>query len=1041
MALAIQISNRGGTRGTEFASRWTCRGVQAILSFCKAAVVWRPVSERHAHAAATPLGPFGTMNPVDFQLRGVSDPRLAVHATSPLPAWLWSSDGTRVLWANPVGARVFGAANGASLAKKMFAPADVHRRQVAQLARRLAPGGAVRLERLRGFGAALGALMTCFCARIDFAEGGQGILIVTSGAVGRLMPLAERLQRLVEGIDLPVAAFARDGTLVVASEAEPSLLGPDLSQAARHDALTKGRSEMRLGIRHVVLQRVGIGADVALIAFVEPGARQAESLRSAAPAAQHVAAPGDLPLPEYERPAMSGEAPAEFVLIDEFAETEETTQTSAPEPIMSEKPSEPSPLEQDLEPSPFPPGTAVEASSSPAMETPEPREALTLPSTAPQTPAVPAAFEPMPQPRKNPLRFTWQMGADGRFSVSRDEFNQLIGVDAAAASARPWHEIAETFALDPDRRVAQAVATRGTWSGIVLHWPVNGGGHLPVELSGLPIYDHLGHFTGYRGLGVCRDFDELARLETLRRLETANLQSKREAVASGSLALADELALSETPPGITQAIEAVAALEAATPQPAGSDGPAEAPDDPLNNVVPFPIAEGRAPALSAVENSAFNELARQLSVRLESRSGTAAPGANDASPGSQALGETAEKNVEPPNWLADHAPPARGDSGHDRALLDLLPDGVLIYRLDRLIYANRAFLERIGYASLHALEQDGGLDALYVEPGVSSASSTSDTGTPVVISAPQLSADAEDASAIQARLHTISWDGESAHALIFAGSGIAAAPAAASRAAPPCVSAPSASTIEQINAEEPDAAGPTQANARTDLLARISHEIRTPLAAIIGFAEAMTGEQFGALGNARYVEYANDIRSSAERAIALIDGLTDQGRLEAGTPDLGLAPQNLNEIVETCVAAMQPQAGRERIIIRTSLAQMLPPLIADAPALHQIAHNLISNSIHLANAGGQVIVSTALTDFGEVVLRVRDSGRALNDEEIAAAMEPFRTQAPADQSGTGSPASLSATKALAEANRATFQIRTGARSGTLIEVMFSPALN
>ena len=64
---------------------------------------------------------------------------------------------------------------------------------------------------------------------------------------------------------------------------------------------------------------------------------------------------------------------------------------------------------------------------------------------------------------------------------------------------------------------------------------------------------------------------------------------------------------------------------------------------------------------------------------------------------------------------------------------------MLIYRLDRLLYANPAFLARMGYASLHALEEAGGLDALYVEPGVSTASSTSDTGTPVTISASQAS--------------------------------------------------------------------------------------------------------------------------------------------------------------------------------------------------------------------------------------------------------------------------------------------------------------
>ena len=211
------------------------------------------------------------------------------------------------------------------------------------------------------------------------------------------------------------------------------------------------------------------------------------------------------------------------------------------------------------------------------------------------------------------------------------------------------------------------------------------------------------------------------------------------------------------------------------------------------------------------------------------------------------------------------------------------------------------------------------------------------------------------------------------------------------------------------------------------MLARISHEVRTPLNAIIGFAEVMIGERFGALGNERYVEYMKDIRASGERVISIINDLLDLSRIETGKLDLAFTNQNLNEMVESCVAVMQPQANRERIIIRTSLAHTLPPVVADARALRQITLNLIGNSIHLANAGGQVIVSTALSDFGEVMLRVRDTGQGLNDNEVAAALEPFRTPPPSDQASDGSGVSLSLTKALVEANRAKFQIKTGGR--------------
>jgi signal transduction histidine kinase len=97
-----------------------------------------------------------------------------------------------------------------------------------------------------------------------------------------------------------------------------------------------------------------------------------------------------------------------------------------------------------------------------------------------------------------------------------------------------------------------------------------------------------------------------------------------------------------------------------------------------------------------------------------------------------------------------------------------------------------------------------------------------------------------------------------------------------------------------------------------------------PLNAIIGFAEVMLGERFGTLGNERYVEYMKDIRASGERVLAILNDLAELTRIETGKLDLAFANQNLNELVESCVSAMQPQANRERKIIRTSLAQTPP---------------------------------------------------------------------------------------------------------------------
>ena len=73
------------------------------------------------------------MNNAEFQLRGVGDPRLAVHATSALPAWLWSVDGTRILWANPVGAKAISYAEKNVQASLDYAQSLLHAKDLAEI--------------------------------------------------------------------------------------------------------------------------------------------------------------------------------------------------------------------------------------------------------------------------------------------------------------------------------------------------------------------------------------------------------------------------------------------------------------------------------------------------------------------------------------------------------------------------------------------------------------------------------------------------------------------------------------------------------------------------------------------------------------------------------------------------------------------------------------------------------------------------------------------------------------------------------------------
>ncbi len=141
-------------------------------------------------------------------------------------------------------------------------------------------------------------------------------------------------------------------------------------------------------------------------------------------------------------------------------------------------------------------------------------------------------------------------------------------------------------------------------------------------------------------------------------------------------------------------LELPASIAVETSHQTDLETPVETSNEMLKNVLPFrPLSEPKSPALTPVENSAFNELARQLAARLEDENGAAvSPDMSDIDDSVVAPAiatETTEPPVEAAQWLAQPEPPrARPDPARQGAVRPL-PVGVLIYRLDRLLYANQ----------------------------------------------------------------------------------------------------------------------------------------------------------------------------------------------------------------------------------------------------------------------------------------------------------------------------------------------------------------
>ena len=199
----------------------------------------------------------------------------------------------------------------------------------------------------------------------------------------------------------------------------------------------------------------------------------------------------------------------------------------------------------------------------------------------------PRPHEPPPTsprvPQRHPLRFVWQMSEEGRFTLASDEFVGLIGPQAATWLGRTWQQINSDPGLDPEDQIARAVATRETWSGLTVLWPVDDGAErLKVELSGVPVFDRDRVFRGYRGFGIRRD---LARLDAL-------AQQRRSPPTADGIVPPREPSASERPKPVR-------------PEPARPE-PAERP--PAEDAL---ASDQDVPALSPLECRAFRELLAQ----------------------------------------------------------------------------------------------------------------------------------------------------------------------------------------------------------------------------------------------------------------------------------------------------------------------------------------------------------------------------------------------------------------------------------------------
>jgi len=180
--------------------------------------------------------------------------------------------------------------------------------------------------------------------------------------------------------------------------------------------------------------------------------------------------------------------------------------------------------------------------------------------------------------------------------------------------------------------------------------------------------------------------------------------------------------------------------------------------------------------------------------------------------------------------------------------------------------------------------------------------------------------------------------------------------------------------------------------AKSDFLASMSHELRTPLNAIILYSELLQEEAVDPAPH-NPVPDLQRINSAGNHLLALVNGILDLSKIEAGKMTLSLETFDVRAMVDRLVDTVQPLVAKNANTLSIRCDDGLAAMHADPLKTRQILLNLLSNAAKFTR-GGSITFEAACDPKSPafVTFTVTDTGLGMTPEQTAKIFDPF-TQA------------------------------------------------
>ena len=178
--------------------------------------------------------------------------------------------------------------------------------------------------------------------------------------------------------------------------------------------------------------------------------------------------------------------------------------------------------------------------------------------------------------------------------------------------------------------------------------------------------------------------------------------------------------------------------------------------------------------------------------------------------------------------------------------------------------------------------------------------------------------------------------------------------------------------------------------AKSRFLSNMSHEIRTPINAVLGMNEMILRE----CRDEQLRSYAENIRSSGNTLLFLINDILDMSKIESGKMEIVSNGYEVVDVIRDLWNVIHLRAQEKGLTVDFSLDETMPGrLFGDEVRIKQIVTNLLTNAVKYTPKGGIQLQMTYRRDGGDrmnLIISVKDTGMGIKQEDLGKLFERFQ---------------------------------------------------